>query len=49
MRSAVARAVTLVELLIVVVILGLALVLALPSQASTARAQLMGALRIIQL
>ncbi len=48
MRPAVARAFTLVELLIVVVILGLALVLALPSRASTARAQLLGALRIIQ-
>ena len=39
---------TLVELLIVVIILGLMLVLALPSRATTARTQLQAALRIIQ-
>ena len=41
-------ALTLVELLIVVIILGLMLVLALPSRATTARTQLQAALRIIQ-
>ena len=41
-------ALTLVEMLIVVVILGLAMVLALPSRASTARTQLRAALRIVQ-
>ncbi len=41
-------ALTIVELLIVVVILGLMLVLALPSRAGSARAQLMVALQIIQ-
>lgn len=47
-RRSAHRALTIVELLIVVVILGLMLVLALPSRAGSARAQLQVALQIIQ-